>query len=253
MRIRFTFQTPSPVFLPWHYPHLLHGFLYSALHKAQPDLATFLHNEGFSANSHRYKLLTFSWLYPRKTRAQKEGVVMTGPLHWWVSSPFPAPLEALAATLLKEGQARWGEVTVEVEKVEVEPEPSLTQPVLLETLSPITVSTGVRRGDKLLKVFLSPQDPDFERIVNDNLRRKAQVLGEKIPGKAFLRLTPKEPPHSKLVWTQGLKVRSYEGKFEARGNLRLLRIGYESGFGERNSQGFGMVRVLRERKLKEEL
>ncbi len=31
--------------------------------------------------------------------------------------------------------------------------------------------------------------------------------------------------------------------FEARGSVDLLKIGYEAGFGERNSMGFGMVKV----------
>jgi CRISPR-associated endoribonuclease Cas6 len=32
-------------------------------------------------------------------------------------------------------------------------------------------------------------------------------------------------------------------RFIAEGPQDLLRIGYEAGFGERNAQGFGMVRV----------
>jgi CRISPR-associated endoribonuclease Cas6 len=32
--------------------------------------------------------------------------------------------------------------------------------------------------------------------------------------------------------------------FEASGNKELLKVGYQSGFGERNSMGFGMVKAI---------
>jgi CRISPR-associated endoribonuclease Cas6 len=45
---------------------------------------------------------------------------------------------------------------------------------------------------------------------------------------------------------QGTKVKGFELQFWAEGNPELLKIGYEAGFGERNAQGFGMVKVLRQ-------
>ncbi|MCD6222629.1 MAG: CRISPR-associated endoribonuclease Cas6, partial [Thermoplasmata archaeon] len=44
--------------------------------------------------------------------------------------------------------------------------------------------------------------------------------------------------------------RCTEMVFEARGSAELLSIGYEAGFGERNSMGFGMVKMARRRSRK---
>jgi len=49
---------------------------------------------------------------------------------------------------------------------------------------------------------------------------------------------------SKLFRVQGTKVRGWEGKFWVEGDPELIRIGYEAGFGERNAQGFGMVKLV---------
>ncbi|MCS7188082.1 MAG: CRISPR-associated endoribonuclease Cas6, partial [Armatimonadota bacterium] len=50
---------------------------------------------------------------------------------------------------------------------------------------------------------------------------------------------------SRLYEVQGTKVRGFEGRFWAEGNPELLKIGYDAGFGERNAQGFGMVKLVR--------
>jgi CRISPR-associated endoribonuclease Cas6 len=67
------------------------------------------------------------------------------PIHWWVSSPLLAPIEALAFTLLTEGETRLGKVKLTVERAEVEESPKIEGRCLFQTLSPIVASTGVRK------------------------------------------------------------------------------------------------------------
>ncbi len=52
-----------------------------------------------------------------------------------------------------------------------------------------------------------------------------------------------DDPRSKLLTVNSTQVRGWMMKFEAKGPVELLRLGYEAGFGERNAQGFGMVRA----------
>lgn len=243
MRLRVTWVANGRVILPWNYLHFLHGFLYAAIRKASPKLGEFLHQQGFSVGSHRYKLLTFSLLFPKHSRALKDGLEMTPPILWWVSSPLPAPIEALALTLTSEGHARIGKAILVVERVEVEETPNLNGRCLFRTLSPIVASTGVRKGNKLEHKFLSPDDPEFWRVVDLNLRRKAQALDLKL-GNETVRFEPVGRWKSRLYEVQGTKVRGFEGMFWAEGDPQLLKVGYEAGFGERNAQGFGMVKLV---------
>lgn len=244
MRLQVVWTAATPVVLPWNYLHLLHGFLYSAIAKASPKLGEFLHEQGFVVGSHRYKLLVFSLLFPKSARRHEEGLEMMPPIRWWVSSPLTAPMEALALTLLTEGNARIGKVTLTVERVEVEEPPVLTGRCLFQTISPIIASTGVRKGERMEHRFLSPDEPDFWRVIELNLRRKATVLGVNITS-GELKFTSVGKWRSKLFEVQGTKVRGWEGKFWAEGDSELLKCGYEAGFGERNAQGFGMVKLIR--------
>ena len=50
-------------------------------------------------------------------------------------------------------------------------------------------------------------------------------------------------PQSKLIDYKGIKIRGWFMHFTIQGNSELIRIGYEAGFGENNSAGFGMVEV----------
>ncbi len=244
MRLHIVWTSPTPVKLPWNYPHLLHGFLYNAISKASPKLGRFLHEQGFVVGTRRYKLLTFSLLFPESVQPADNGLVMNPPIHWWVSSPLLAPMEALALTLLSEGKAEIGKVLLQVERVETEEEPKLSRRCLFRTMSPIVVSTGVRRGEKLEHKFLSPEDPRFWRILEENLRRKAEVLGLRVSEEP-LQFKLEGEERSRLFVVQGTKVRGFEMWFWAEGDETLIRVGYEAGFGERNAQGFGMVRLVR--------
>ena len=243
MRLHVCWVAEKTVVMPWNYMNLLHGFVYRAIKKADPVLGNFLHNRGFVVGGHRYKFLTFSLLFPRAARKADKGIEMRPPINWWVSSPLPGLMEALATTLLMEGKAQIGKVELILQRLEAEELPHLGRRSLFETISPIVTSTGVKQGGKIKRRFLSPEDPDFWRVLEVNLKRKAAALGW---GSALgnVKFLCEGKWRSKLFEVQGANVRGWMGKFWCEGSSELLRLGYEAGFGERNAQGFGMVRIL---------
>lgn len=223
--------------------HLLHGLVYSAIKKADPVLGNFLHNRGFVVGGHRYKFLTFSLLFPRAARKTDDGIEMHPPINWWVSSPLPGLMEALATTFLIDGKVQVGKVELILQSLEVEELPQLGRRCLFETISPVVASTGMKQGGKIKRRFLSPDDPNFWRVLEVNLVRKALALGW---GNALgnVRFLCEDKWRSKLFKVQGANVRGWMGRFWCEGSFELLRLGYEAGFGERNAQGFGMVQLV---------
>lgn len=241
MRVRVILQAEGSIWVPWHYPEWLQGLIYKKLKKSAPDLASRLHSEGFVAGSKRYKLITFSWLFPKSAVQKENGLLMTPPIKWWISSPLAAVIEAIVYCFLTWPEIQLGKQKLLVAVVQTEPIFCPGDTVILETLSPIVVSTGVIEGGKLRKIFLSPESQDFSRVITENLQHKALALwGEKI-SEGTVEMKPLEY-HSKLVTVYGTKVRCYEGVFEVKGHPELIKLGYEAGFGERNFQGFGMMR-----------
>ena len=244
MRLHVIFSSDGPIKLPWNYLHLLHGYLYAAITRTYPDVGVFLHERGFVAEDHKYKMLVFSRLFPKKAAGKEDGLILEPPFHWWVSSPFGPSMEALATTMLREGTALIGGVELRIEKIEVEPVPNFTGTVLCEMISPLIASTGIARNGKLQKRFLSPADPEFWRVVEDNLRRKAVALGLSVVSEDRIKFEVVGNWKSRLFEAQGTWVRGYEGRFTSVGAEKLFALGYEAGLGERNSQGFGMFRVV---------
>lgn len=244
MRLHVVFTSEYPICLPWHYSQLLHGYLYTAIAKSDPKLGEFLHDRGFWVEAHRYKMLVFSRLFPRRARASKEGLTLFPPVHWWVGSPLAGPMEALAITLLSEGVAIIGDQLLPVERVEVEPQPDLSEEVLCEMISPLVASTGVLNGERLQKRFLSPDEPGFWQVLTQNLMRKASVLGLNVHSDAVVRFVRVGEWRSRLLLAQGTQVRGWEGRLLVQGDRQLLLVAYEAGLGERNAQGFGMFRIM---------
>ncbi|WP_448593404.1 CRISPR-associated endoribonuclease Cas6, partial [Thermoflexus hugenholtzii] len=173
MRLKVTMRFVRPGRLPWGYPEWLRGLAYTAMRRGLPQVARRLHEEGWPGPEGRaYKPLTYSWLHG--LRPDGGGLWAEGAVTWWVSSPIEAVVEALALGLLLEPEVRLGSYPVIVERIEVEPTPVFEGAATFIALSPITLSTGERRADgKLVKRYLSPEEPEFARALAENLRRKA--------------------------------------------------------------------------------
>ncbi len=243
MRISVEFFSPTEILLPWNYLDWLRGLFYRAMERGIPRLARDVHDTGFAGGGKRYKLVTFSLLYPERCRRTPEGLRTQGPLRWWVASPVESLIEALALGLLTQPEVSLGPAKLQVGQIGVVLPPTFTDAMTLSTLSPILVSTGERdAAGRLRKRFLSPEESDFARVLTENLRRKSEaVCGEASDGELHFEWL--DAPKSKLMRVNGVPVRGWMMRFRVSGSPELIRLGYEAGFGERNAQGFGMVRV----------
>lgn len=245
MRLKIALRFVRPGRLPWGYPEWLRGLAYTAMRRGLPQVAHRLHEEGWQGPEGRaYKPLTYSWLHG--LRPDGSGLWAEGAVTWWVSSPIEAVVEALALGLLLEPEVALGPHPVQVERIEVVPAPALEGSMTCVTLSPITVSTGERRADgRLVKRYLSPEEPGFASALAENLRRKAAAFyGQEIRGEVVIR--PQPPYRSKLVRIHDTDIRGWMLRLTLEGDPRLLRLAYEAGLGEHTASGFGMVAVARE-------
>ncbi len=241
MRISVEFFAPDEIFLPWDYLDWLRGIFYRAMEQGRPKLARDVHDEGFSGGGKRYKLATFSLLYPEQYERTPGGLRARGRLRWWVSSPLESLIEALALGLLMRPEIRLGASVLHVGQIGVLLPPTFAETMTLVTLSPIFASTGSRDAEgRFRKRFLSPAEPDFARVLVENLKRKAlAIYGEAPEGE--LQFEWLSEPRSKLMRVNETDVRGWLMSFRVSGSLDLIRLGYDAGFGERNAQGFGMV------------
>lgn len=242
MRLRVELSAPEAVVIPWDYGQYLMAAVYFNVGLADRQLQRFVHEHGFSGGGRRFRLFTFSYLFPERRETTPAGPRLCGGARWWFSSPVKEFARAFVDGLQRRGGFAIGRHFLTLQGVAPEPEPELAGKVWLETLSPLVASTGYREAGDLRKRFLQPGDADMPRVLEENLRRKYAALhGDAAPGEKISFDFP-GPFHSRLFRVRGTGVRGWEMRFGVEGPPELLAVGYGAGFGEHNAAGFGMVR-----------
>ena len=250
MRIKIIADVGEGITLPINYNHLLTSAIYRFLTESNPEYASFLHNEGYGDEQRRFKLFTFSQLMAERRRVTGDRIRFGSTLAWWVSSPVETFLSHFADTLLTEGRLTLGGHQLQVKDVSVPRIPRFQSEMRFRCLSPITMSTVRERDGKQVMHYCLPDDPAFSGLVRQNLIRKHEVIHGRLPSNDAFTLEfdknyidRKRGRVTRLIDFKGIKVRGVLCPFSVSGSRALIQIGYECGFGDKNSAGFGMVEV----------
>lgn len=237
MRVRILLTPESGETLPFNYNHFLAGVLYRAFRAADIELAQSLHA------SQDIKLYTFSEL--KGGVPVSRGLRFNDSAWFYLSSPRERLMRTAVEGLLDFGSISIGSLSLRLEAMEVLKPPTFNGSSLrFRTLSPICVTTKKPVEGRLVQWDLYPKEPQFYTNIRRNLIRKYELLHGHTPENTDLILgTP--------TWTKPVRLRIKDTyhrashmAFEAWGARELLELGYECGFGEKNSMGFGMVEVV---------
>lgn len=234
--------------------HPFASLIYNLIGAADFDAAAFLHDEGVHAipdDRKRFKPFVFSRLQQvgKRVRDGRQWLA-DGPVEWQVGSPIDeltlmimAGLSANPVVFIGDRQ---GGAHLEVEMVRIISPPQFISPMRFKTLSPIFAAVTETSGDGApTKHHLRPEDPRFAECVANNLREKFLALTGEDAGADYLSLRFVGNPKSQLVQYSGTNHKCCEGVIEVAGSARLTSLGWECGFGEANSKGFGMVWAVR--------
>ena len=250
MRIKILTDVGKGITLPINYNHLLTSVIYRFLAESNPEYASFLHNEGYGDEQKRFKLFTFSQLMAERRRVTGDRIRFGSTLTWSVSSPVEAFLSHFADTLLTEGRLTLGGHQLQIRDVTIPRIPRFQSEMWFRCLSPIVMSTVRERNSEQVMHYCLPDDPAFSELVRQNLNRKHKVIHGCLPSDDAFTLEfdknyidRKRGRVTRLIDFKGIKVRGVLCPFRVSGNPALIQIGYECGFGDKNSAGFGMVEV----------
>jgi len=228
--------------LPGHYNALVQGLIY---HHLDEVLAQQTHDRGWLDGQRRLRLFVFSRLMGRFRRVSGQ-IEFLGPLGLAVASPVAPILESLALHLVRKRWLTLGKARIEVTSVEVALPPTYQRPVRLKALSPITVYSTLEAPDGRKKTYYyAPQEPEFGRLVIENLRRKIRAwTGEDVPPEGAT-LRPVKVSNRNLVVARykDTIVKGWTGIYELDAPEPYFRMALDAGLGAKNSQGFGFVEV----------
>jgi len=229
------------IVLPIHYNNITQGFIYNMIDR---ELSGFLHNKGYG-EGRKFKLFCFSNIIGRSHIDRKSNnIIFKTPIKLEISSPDEYFCESFANTILKK-EVKLGTNILEIGSIEISRQDVLEDKITLQTLSPITAySTLLRPDGRKYTCFFQPGEEDFNRIVEENLRKKYYAYTEIQPPNDRVHFAPLTPPRLHIVKYKGFIIKGYTCKLKVEGPRQLLQIAVDAGLGSKNSQGFGCVRLL---------
>lgn len=250
MRLSITFGIDAGSTIPVNYNHILAGLIYGVLEGAAPEWSGVLHDRGhWSSDDRPFKLFTFSQLRggPGTTRVENGKLVFsTTRLEWKIGSPADGTTKMIADGLLGAGTVSIGPMRARVESVSNDPAQDFPEgKARFVAISPLVASVS----DPVLRHrYLSPDTDEFWSVVGENLARKWESFRGSRPENginlhpdiAYIR---RKRTSKAITLKPGEVVIGHMVPFAAEGDPEILHFGYETGFGSRNSMGFGMVNV----------
>lgn len=260
VRLKIKLYAKDNRIIPYNYQYQFSSALYLLLKFGSKEFSDFLHNQGYKLNGKPYKLFSFAVQFEQFT-SQKDCIKLLSPyLYLYVSSPIVD--EFIKNFVIGTFERTFfyfssggNEIKFLINNMELLPQPEFEAESKFKLLSPLVLSTLREHNGKLSTYYLRPEDKDeINRILTNNLSNKYELVNnKKLDGKVELewdenylkkhqRITKKITinEHGK----NPIDVVGLIAPFKLKGDKELIKIGYECGFGEKNSMGFGMAEKI---------
>ncbi|WP_456407907.1 CRISPR-associated endoribonuclease Cas6 [Caldithrix abyssi] len=263
MRLKLKLQVDSQFnILPFNYFYPVSAWLYKQINRGDSDFAHWLHQQGYMVKGKHFKHFTFSKIGLRRFRRLDGGLLILDrqvDLHF--SFLTQKGVESFLSGLFLNQQLDIvdgrHQCRFYVRQVESLSAPEFKARMHFRSKSPICLSKPVEINGKSGKEFLHPSHPEYGQRLVQNLFFKYLSFKELEKDAAMEDSLMKnfefkwyEPCKSRLATVKSgskeeTRIRGYLYSFDLTAPPELLRIGYYSGFGEKNSLGFGYVEVMK--------
>ncbi|HQI41148.1 MAG: CRISPR-associated endoribonuclease Cas6 [Ignavibacteriales bacterium UTCHB2] len=261
MRIVIHLNCKAETSIPINYNYQLSSAIYNLLRFGSPEFSDFLHDKGYRLAGRKYKLFTFALRF-EKTAIENNHLVLKSPkATLYITSPMIDPFIKNFIIGTFENKViqisdKLKVIDFKIISAELIPEPEFTDKMKFLFLSPMVLSTIREYKGKLQQYYLRPDDiDDINRILTKNLlNKKALIQGNQtLNSYCSLKWDEEFLSRNKRV-TKKITINEHGrvpvdligilAPFTIEGDPELIKIGYECGFGEKNSMGFGLADVV---------
>ncbi len=247
MRIKLTFDpVEGHLKLPVAYNHIIQSLIYRHI----GELADELHDGGYRYGKRSYKLFTFSRMRATEIKYNRDDRTLTfsGKIWIYIASLKNDLLESLTLTMVRNEIFELKGQPVRIASIEVEMPVEYRSPMLIKMMSPVTVYSTLMTPDNRKKTyFYTPWEDEFSELVVNNLVRKFKaVTSDEPPDVSSAYIKPIRVDKHDLVITRfkGYLIKGWKGVYELNLPPPYFEIAYNTGIGSKNSQGFGMFRIV---------
>ena len=264
MRLKLQLSCRPNGILSLNYHYALQAVIYKTLQRADPVFSAWLHEHGHevqAANSDaqtsnkRFKLFTFSDLQGlyRLDFDQQTIQFRTDTVEWEVSFWVESAVEKFITGLFQHQQfaviTPKGSIDFTVQGVEIITPPMFEETMRFRALTPICIAE--QQVGRPQPKYLAPDEPNYDRLFLSNLENKvkaAKIDGYTDGSPASLKMLSGFKKRGietvKAELNRPIKVIGYTYDFELTAPIEWLKVGFEAGFGVKNSGGLGFVKVI---------
>jgi CRISPR-associated endoribonuclease Cas6 len=271
MRLKLQLSCRPNGVLSLNYHYALQAVIYKTLQRADPVFSAWLHEHGHDiktasdglqptnpdvqTSNKRFKLFTFSDLQGlyRLDFEQQTIQFRTDTVEWEVSFWVESAVEKFITGLFQHQQfaviTPKGSIDFTVQGVEISTPPTFEETMRFRALTPICIAE--QQIGRPQPKYLAPDEPNYDRLFLSNLdnKLKAAKIGEYTEGspasfKMLSGFKKRGIETVKAELNRPIKVIGYTYDFELTAPIEVMKMGYEAGFGIKNSGGLGFVKVL---------
>ena len=135
-----------------------------------------------------------------------------------------------------------GENSVVVENLAIDNKTVFSDRIKIKTLSPIAVYTTSDDGHT---TYFSPKEKSFYDAIVGNAKRKwCSYRGEVTEFDFSIEPTENTSYIKRATSFKDTLITAWHGEFYLSGNIEILNFLYQTGIGSKNSQGFGMFKII---------
>jgi len=234
------------IILPLHYNKIVQGLIYGLCKEQIPQL----HKEGYRVGGREFRLFVFSRILGKVKRINNGYILFDSPITLKIDSLKDEFIEILTDNMLKNDFLRLGDNLLKVSYLAMNDYPSFTgENLRVKAISPITVySTLYTKEGNKKTYFYHPTEDGFQEGIKNNLLKKAIVARKEFKeNDLYFKLKPLKVNNKdqKLVYYSDFLIKGWMGEYLLEGAPSLLEIAFRSGLGAKNSQGFGMVELVK--------
>jgi len=239
MRIKITLKGPNNLEIPYNYNYALSSLIYNTI--ADSNLAKKLHA------SDSFKFFTFSQIKVKQPKFNKNGIIAkNGIFSFYLSSPINKLIKSLTCGFLEKKiiflNEKMNTMTVELIKT-----PIFNDKVRFNTISPIIIRAKREVNGKLRIWDLAPSEDFFKGIENNLIKKycvfnKINQTSKKIKAQSEMANVKRK----RITINNDSKPtyhRAYLMDLILEGDNDLINFAYDVGLGEKNSMGFGMIKL----------
>lgn len=241
MRLEIILKGKNNFKVPFNYNHILSAIIYNKI--ADLNFANELHS------SKSFKFFTFSQIYIPKRRIVKDGIIAKdGVISFYISSPNDFLIKSLVDGFLEDLEISFQNQKLTIQKIEALKTPEFSSKSEFKTLAPIIVRTK-KEIDGELKIWdLAPSDKFFKSLKNNLIKKYIKFNNlTKTDKKINIYSDMNFVKRKRISINKGNATthhRAYMMDLILEGDLDLIEFAYDVGIGEKNSMGFGMIKLL---------